>query len=192
MSGPYDYNQYPQQGYAQQGYPPQQPYGHGQQPYGGYPPQQGYPEGGFAPPGRQDSFGPPQHGGFQHGQQGGQFGMYDASNPQGHGAYFGSSYQDSHRDGHSQPPQSQYGQPQQPNYDPNAPGGAQEGERGLLGAAAGAFGGHKLGKSGGHGLLGTVGGAIMGSILEDKFKEKKHHGKSSGGSSWGGFGKYMK
>ena len=91
MSGPYDYNQYPQQGYSQQGYPqqgysqpgyPQQgysqpPYDQQQQYHGGYPPQQSYPEGGFAPPRRQDSFGPPQAGGFQHGQQGGQFGTYD-------------------------------------------------------------------------------------------------------------------
>ena len=120
-----------------------------------------------------------------------------ASNPQGHGAYYGSSYQDSHRDGYSQPPAGQYGQPQQSNYDPNAPGGAQEGERGLLGAAAGAFGGHKLGHGSSHGLLGTVGGAIMGSLLEDKLKDKKrhgsgHHSKHSNNSAWGGLGKYMK
>lgn len=94
MSGPYDgYNQYPQGGY-----PPQQQYGQGQQygggyqqqPYGqqqGYPPQgYGAPEG-YGAPARQNSYGPPQQGGFQHGQVGGQFGTYDASNPQGHPGY---------------------------------------------------------------------------------------------------------
>lgn len=109
MSGPYD--QYGQQGYQQpgygQGYPPQQggyppqqgyqpPQGqYGQQPpyqnYGGpppaqYPPQQGYDQN-FGAPARADSFGPPQHGGFQHGQAGGQYGQYDASNPQGQPGY---------------------------------------------------------------------------------------------------------
>lgn len=61
-----------------------------------------------------------------------------------------------------------------------------ESDRGLLGAAGGAFAGHFLGKSSNHGFLGTIGGAIMGSVLEDKFKDRKHHGKPQGGSSWGG------
>ena len=82
MSDPY--NQYPPN-YAQ-GYPPQgAPQG-----YGGYPPQQpqyGEASQGYGPPQRTNSFGPPQHGGFQHGQQGGQYGQYDASNPQGQGEY---------------------------------------------------------------------------------------------------------
>lgn len=60
-------------------------------------------------------------------------------------------------------------------------------DRGLLGAlgggVAGAWGGHKVG----HGFLGTIGGAIMGSLTEDFVKDKKkHHGQ--GGSSWGGSG----
>lgn len=109
MSDPYyQYAQYstppPGQGYQQ---PPmggqyQDPNAYQQQPYGAYPPQQapaydysqaqgGYQQGGapegFGPPKRQDSFGPPAAGGFQHGQQGAQFGMYDASNPQGHMGY---------------------------------------------------------------------------------------------------------
>ncbi|RJE17115.1 hypothetical protein PHISCL_10548, partial [Aspergillus sclerotialis] len=68
------------QGYNQQ-CPPQQ--GYQQQ----YPPQ----DQGFGPPRRQDSFGPPQSGGFQHGQAGYQYGAYDASNPQGHSGYYGSN-----------------------------------------------------------------------------------------------------
>lgn len=102
------YNNQPyQQGGYNQGYPPQQqgyppapgPYGGQQQPPyqndggqapGPYPPQQGGGGGydqNFGPPGRADSFGPPQHGGFQHGQAGGQFGQYNASNPQGQPGY---------------------------------------------------------------------------------------------------------
>lgn len=68
-----------------------------------------------------------------------------------------------------------------------------EQDRGLLGAAAGAFGGHHFGKQAGHGFLGTIGGAIAGSFLEDKFKDSRKHGHhhhhgSQGGSSWGGLG----
>ncbi len=96
MSNPY--NQYPPN-YASPapGYPPQgqhydQPQGYGQPAYGqhGYPPlapQYGDAPAGYGPPQRVNSYGPPQHGGFQHGQQGGQFGAYDASNPQGQASY---------------------------------------------------------------------------------------------------------
>lgn len=66
---------------------PQQPQ-YGAQ-YGG----QGYDSQNFGPPRRADSFGPPQHGGFQHGQQGGQYGDYYASNPQGQPGYYGGNYQ---------------------------------------------------------------------------------------------------
>lgn len=113
MSDPY--NQYPQnysspahggqgyppsgqyhdqsQGGGQYGYPPQQQgYPPQDQGYGqhGYPPQaQQYNDApaGYGPPQRTNSYGPPQHGGFQHGQEGAQFGAYDASNPQGHPGY---------------------------------------------------------------------------------------------------------
>lgn len=63
-----------------------------------------------------------------------------------------------------------------------------ESDRGLLGAAGGAFGGHFLGKKAGHGFLGTIGGAILGSVAEDfaKDKKKQHHSQGGGGSSWGG------
>ena len=42
----------------------------------------------------------------------------------------------------------------------------------LAGGAAGAFAGKKTN----HGFLGSVGGAIMGSIGEDMLKKKKKHG----------------
>jgi outer membrane lipoprotein SlyB len=59
------------------------------------------------------------------------------------------------------------------------PGGAQEGERGLLGAvaggAAGIFAGNRVG--GGHPILGALAGAFAGHKLEEQFK----HG---GGKKW--------
>ncbi|KAL9622159.1 MAG: hypothetical protein Q9160_003502 [Pyrenula sp. 1 TL-2023] len=86
-------------------------------------------------------------------------------------------------------PQHQ-GQPgQNAPYDPNAP----EGERGLGGALAGGAAGLFLGKKTGHSFLGSVGGAIMGSLAQDKYKDhgkhSGHHGKHSN-SSWGGSGKW--
>ncbi|EXJ78538.1 hypothetical protein A1O1_08939 [Capronia coronata CBS 617.96] len=231
MSGPYD----SYSGYGQQAqYPPQPGYG------SGYPPQQGYDQGyqqsqypeqgysqypqdqNYGPPRRQDSFGPPQHGGFQHGQAGGQFGAYDASNPQGHPGYYG-QLQPQHQGygggggndayaqnqayqaqlaqgGGAQQPgthlpdasqhqfQAQSSDPNAPNYDPNAPP-MTETDRGLLGAIGGGFGGHMLGKKANHGFLGTVGGAILGSITEDFLKDKKKKHNSSTNSSWGG-GRY--
>lgn len=51
----------------------------------------------------------------------------------------------------------------------------QEGDRGLLGAmgggAAGYFGGNKMG---GHGIIGAIAGAVLGSKLEDHQKKPKH------------------
>ncbi|KAK5079230.1 hypothetical protein LTR64_002348 [Lithohypha guttulata] len=103
MSGPYN-----QGGYG--GYPQQPAYGQGYTDPNAYPqnPQYAQQQGGygaqeFAPIQRQDSYGPPQHGGFQHGQAGGVYGQYDASNPQGHAGYYGGYQQQ----------QPQYGQPQQ-------------------------------------------------------------------------------
>ncbi|KPI38560.1 uncharacterized protein AB675_4253 [Cyphellophora attinorum] len=156
-----------------------------------------------------DPFGPPQAGGFQHGQQGQQFGGYNQSNPQGHSDYYG-GYQGQQQQGGGQNdayaqnqawmnnqgsqqqgqqgtqayPQTarQSSDPNAPNYDPSAPP-MTESDRGLLGALAGGAGGGFLGHKAGHGFLGTIGGAIMGSITEDFAKKKKH-----GGSSWGGSG----
>ena len=214
MSGPYDQyggqqygSQYPQQGYSGGGYPPQQGYqqqGY-QQDYNQYPTQD------FGPPRRADSFGPPQAGGFQHGIQGQTYGQYDASNPQGHAGYYGGQqqqggygqdafsqnqqYQQQMGQGGAPQGQQQYPQtspqssdPNAPKYDPNAPA-MTESDRGLLGAIGGGFGGHYLGKKANHGFMGTIGGAILGSLTEDfaKDKKKKKHGTSQGGgSSWGG------
>ncbi|KAK5275305.1 hypothetical protein LTR40_013249, partial [Exophiala xenobiotica] len=172
---------------------------------------------GFGPPHRQDSFGPPQQGGFQHGQAGGQYGAYDNSNPQGHPGYYGQEQQQGYggsNDAYSQNQayQQQLGQggqqqggqpagqypdasqhqfspqstdPNAPNYDPNAPA-MNETDRGLLGAIGGGFGGHFMGKKAGHGFLGTVGGAILGSLAEDFVKDKKKKPHQSSQSSWGG------
>ena len=67
-----------------------------------------------------------------------------------------------------------------------APGEGQDGERGIGGAIAGGlaggFGGHKLG----HGVLGTIGGAILGSLAEDgvkKYSQGHGHGSQGGGYS---------
>jgi len=61
-------------------------------------------------------------------------------------------------------------------------------DRGLMGAIGGGLGGAFLGKKANHGFLGTVGGAILGSVTEDLFKKKKQ--QSSSNSSWGGSGRY--
>jgi hypothetical protein len=191
----YDPN-YPQQ--HQQGghYPPQQqygqvaPYDQSQQQYGQY--------------------GPPATGGFQHGQtpyqdpnapQG-----YGAApqaptyhDPNAQSQYGGApayGQQDTRQQYPGSAPSNQYPQQgpySQAPYDANnpqanyqaggAPGGAQEGDRGLMGAlaggAAGAFGGHKMG----HGILGGLAGAFLGSKLEDKAKD--HNKKPNQG--YGGY-----
>ncbi|KAL1980441.1 hypothetical protein VTN96DRAFT_4167 [Rasamsonia emersonii] len=180
--------QQPPYGYASQ--PPQDPNTGYQHPQGSYQPPVPYQGGGategFGPPRRQDSFGPPTVGGFQHGYEGGQFGAYNASNPQGHPGYYGGPPPDTR--GYSPSPSPH---PQPPQYDPNNPQhqqpppppagesapadpNAPEGERGLgsslLGGAAGYYIGHKHN----HGLLGAVGGALLGNFIGDKL-EKKHH-----------------
>jgi hypothetical protein len=71
---------------------------------------------------------------------------------------------------------------QQPGqYGATDPAGAQEGDRGLMGAVAGGLGGHYLGGKAGHGIIGTLAGAFMGSKLEDKYKESHHHGQQGQG-----------
>jgi outer membrane lipoprotein SlyB len=57
----------------------------------------------------------------------------------------------------------------------------QEGDRGLMGAlgggAAGYFGGNKMG---GHGIIGAIAGAVLGSKTEDHFKKPKHNDQYGG------------
>ncbi|KAL2048376.1 hypothetical protein N7G274_000287 [Stereocaulon virgatum] len=209
MSDPY--NQYGQN-YGQ--YPPQQPqYGHQQ----GYPPpapQYGESQG-YGPPHRTNSFGPPQAGGFQHGQQGGQYGAYDSSNPQGHSGYYGNPPpQDPRSGGYGGPspqPGQQYGQqppygqdpnqyppqhqqqqgfhdPNMPPADPNAPydpNAAPEGERGIMGAIGGGLAGRYAGKQMGGH---SILGMIGGAIAGSKLEDaaKNKWGSSGSGSGGGG------
>ena len=54
-----------------------------------------------------------------------------------------------------------------------------------MGAVAGGVGGHFLGGKAGHGLIGTLAGAFLGSKLEDKYKDGRqsgqgHHGRREG------------
>lgn len=78
-------------------------------------------------------------------------------------------------------------------HNQSAPGGAQEGDRGLGGALAGGLAGGFAGHKADHGILGTIGGAIMGSVVEDAVKKHKNHGEGhhqQGGytESYGGTG----
>lgn len=68
----------------------------------------------------------------------------------------------------------QQGQYAQGQYGATDPAAAQEGDRGLMGAVAGGLGGHYMGGKAGHGIIGTLAGAFMGSKLEDKYKESHH------------------
>lgn len=129
----YNNQGYNNQGYNNQQYPQQPQYGGGynqgyndpnaypQQPQYGQQ-QGGYESQGFAPIARQDSYGPPQHGGFQHGQQGGQYGSYNASNPQGHAGYYGGYPEQQAQQSYGQSQygqQSQYGGSQNDSYAAN-------------------------------------------------------------------------
>ncbi|KAF2705935.1 hypothetical protein K504DRAFT_505660 [Pleomassaria siparia CBS 279.74] len=204
MSDPYNqyghqYNQYPpQQQYGSsapgQGYsPPQEQYGQQpyQQPYQqpaypSYPPQQGH---GDQTQYGQQPYGPPSQGGFQHGQsqapvpysdpyqqqQQGQYGQpqYPGSAPAQQFPQQG-AYQQNQYPHDAQAPYGQPGQQYHGSTDPNA---QAEGDRGLMGAlgggAAGYFGGNKMG---GHGIIGALAGAVLGSKLEDKHKHNKPGG----------------
>ncbi|KAF2800180.1 hypothetical protein K505DRAFT_331873 [Melanomma pulvis-pyrius CBS 109.77] len=202
MSDPYNnqygqqYNQYPPNQYGSpapgQGYaPPQENYQQGyQQPgYPSYPPQQQ--QGGYGDQSQYNQhqpYGPPSQGGFQHGQsqapvpysdpyqqQQGQYNQpqYPGSAPAQQFPQQG-AYQQNQYPHDAQAP---YGQPAQQTYGPTDPNAQAEGDRGLMGAlgggAAGYFGGNKMG---GHGIIGALAGAVLGSKLEDKHKNKKHGG----------------
>lgn len=188
MSGYYNNNQqgyqqgYPQQGGYEQGYPQQGGYQQGYQQQGGY---QQQPQGG-------DYYNQQPQQGYQ--QQGGANDYYQSQQPQQHQQQYG---EDANRGyvssllhlipleqrltDHSYYNQEQHAQQQ------GAPGEAQEGERGLMGAlaggVAGGYGGHKVN----HGFLGTIGGAIMGSLAEDAVKKhRKHEDGPPQGSQYGG------
>ncbi|KAL2014001.1 hypothetical protein VTN00DRAFT_1526 [Thermoascus crustaceus] len=146
-----------------------QNYGYGQYNQG-YPPQQGH--------GQQDPYNQQYNQQYQQGGYG---------QPQ--------SYGQPQQYGYQQQPQQSYGhQPygeQNRQYEQGAPGEAQEGERGLGGAIAGGIAGGFAGHKANHGFLGTIGGAIVGSILEDAVKkhgEKKEHEHGSHGSHGNPYG----
>ncbi|KAF1847119.1 uncharacterized protein K460DRAFT_402485 [Cucurbitaria berberidis CBS 394.84] len=198
------YNQGYQQQYPPQGQIPypQQP-GHDQGGYQqpGYPPQQQQQQGGYYNGEQQNynqQYGAPANGGFQHGQQvapydqqqQGQYGQqpqygqqsqYPAAQPQNQFPQQGAYAQDQYPQGqgpnaYGQPPQhGQPGQPGQPPFGSTDPNAQAEGDRGMMGAlgggAAGYFGGNKMG---GHGIIGAIAGAVLGSKLEDKAKKPKH------------------
>jgi hypothetical protein len=195
QQGQHDPN-YPQ-GQSQGQYPPQHQQGWGSAPpaptygddnqYGqqqqSYGQEQGYGQH------QGQGYGPPATGGFQHGQST----QHQDPNQQQYGGY--NQQQEMRGDSYgSSQPANQYPQSgpyNQAPFDPNnpnasgAPGGAEDGERGLMGAlsggAAGAFGGHKLG----HGFIGAIAGAVLGSAAEDKLKDKHNkHNQGGGGSGW--------
>jgi len=58
-------------------------------------------------------------------------------------------------------------------YSESGPTPGSEGERGLLGALGGAAGGGYIGHKTCHAFLGTIGGAIVGSLTEDWAKKNK-------------------
>jgi hypothetical protein len=110
----------------------------------------------------------------QHGQY--QQGGYPGSQPQNQFPQQGPYGQDQYPQG-----QNPHGQPGQQQYGPSDPAMQQEGDRGLMGAlgggAAGYFGGNKMG---GHGILGAIAGAVLGSKTEDHFKKPKHNDQYGG------------
>ncbi|CAK4032100.1 Hypothetical predicted protein [Lecanosticta acicola] len=188
--GGYDQN-YPQQGAGYGGY--QNQGGYGQQPYGA---QQGY----GAPPapdyaGGQNQTGsyggPPQHGGFTHGQGPPQYGQdYNQQGQYGQqGPY--SQQQQTQPWGQGAPPSGDPANPYGYTRDPADPNNPQEGERGFMGAMAGGIGGGLLGHKAGHGIIGALAGAFLGSKGEDKWKEHSHNKPHGGyGGSGSGYGKW--
>merc|ERR1711939_1210586 len=108
--------------------------------------------------------------------------LHLTSTMSGYDSYYSQGYQD-HRAPYAQ---DQYGSSNSYYNSNSQPAPGQEADRGMMGAvaggAAGAFGGHKAG----HGFLGSIGGAIIGSLAEDyakKNKKNKHHHKAGGSNS---------
>ncbi|PLW44703.1 hypothetical protein PCASD_05871 [Puccinia coronata f. sp. avenae] len=116
----------------------------------------------------------------QHPAQGGycaQPNQYGQPGPQNYGNAPTGGYQ-SQPTPHGQQAHQQYSPPtnqyNQTGAHPGQASGEGTGERGLMGALAGGAAGGMLGKKNNHGFLGTVGGAIVGSLLQDATKKKKH------------------
>jgi len=174
----YQQHQASQSGYPQQNYgaPPVQQYGYGS--------NSTYNQG-VPPPFPQPSHGTSQ---YQQNPSEHQYSGYQVGQPP-------AGYNNHPNDSTGYP--SQYGQHQtgeQVGYGrPGQTNPQSEEDRGLMGALAGGamggYGGHQIN----HGFLGTIGGAIAGSKIEDHYKkgdkknkkkkEKKHGSRSSGSSS---------
>ncbi|CAK1367061.1 hypothetical protein CB0940_10394 [Cercospora beticola] len=176
------YQQYPgpgsNQGYGDNQGSAQSYYGRNDQPYQQYshdrpqeqPPHQNYqsgPASGYTPaPGQYNhQYGgppPPQDYPPPYGQQQ-QYPPHHMQQPSGQVDNFRSQFDQPYAQPNASGHYSQSGP-----YPP----GASEQDRGLMGAlaggAAGAYGGHKMN----HGVLGTIGGAVAGSMLEDAYKKK--------------------
>lgn len=194
----YPPNQYGSPAPTGQGYPPPQP-GYNNDPYApthpSYPPappqNNAYPGQGYPDPYAQQQqlgYGPPSQGGFQHGQSQSPAPYQDPYQQQNQnyqqypGAQPANQFPQQGAYPHSQAPYdannpNTYGQAHQPGgYGATDPNAQQEGDRGLMGAlgggAAGYFGGNKMG---GHGIIGALAGAVLGSKLEDKHKKPKHN-----------------
>ena len=114
----------------------------------------------------------------------GQQGYYQDPGQPTYGSNYGQSYPShdhSYNSGYNSQYQQQnsYYQPQDYNngYQHQQPQSNQEGDRGLLGAMGGGLAGGAFGHKQHHGFLGTIGGAILGSMAEDALKKKGHQGK---------------
>ncbi|TEA18150.1 Uncharacterized protein C8034_v011734 [Colletotrichum sidae] len=168
-------------------------YGNNNGGYGGQ--QGGYPHGGphggpqGGPPGGNFQQGGYQQGGYQQGP-GGEANSYYNDGRQQHQQGYGQPPHHQQQQNFSPPPyqnQDSYNNHGNPGYRNDGPGGyggpgGEDGERGLTGAlvggAAGAFGGNKIGGNFGHGklstVLGGVAGAFAGHKMQDGVSDWKH------------------
>ncbi|KAK9254966.1 hypothetical protein V1507DRAFT_454293 [Lipomyces tetrasporus] len=128
-----------------------------------------------------DYYGTPTNQPYQDGSAG----SYQAQQPQ-YDQQYKAPYDQQYQVPYDQQYQTPYDQQYQAPYDQQQQGEGAGGDRGLgtnlIGAAAGAFIGHKMGKQSGHGTLGGFGGAAAGATLTHMLtsgKKKKHHGHGS-------------
>lgn len=122
--------------------------------------------------------GPPQQGGYNHGQGEPQYGQ-----PQHQQQQYGQGYDQSQQQpwGQGAPPSGDPANPYGYTRDPADPNNPQEGERGFMGAVAGGIGGGFLGHKAGHGIIGGLVGAFLGSKGEDAWKDHNKHNKPTQG-----------
>lgn len=144
-------------------------------PYSQYPPYSAYPQGASSqttPPGHGTEY--PQNG-YQYPPQD-YYGGYQQQQPPPPPPYY--QHEQLAVPAPAQFPYPYSYQPPESGYPPDTiPGTEAPTDRGALGAlaggAAGAYAGHQVH----HGILGTIGGAITGSLAEDAMKHKNHKQK---------------